>query len=111
MSRLIAVYENTASTTNIVTTDISLNDTAVTPGSGSVTSLDSGADIPSNLRPATAKIIPAFIRNNGADITTPGALIINSSGVVNIRRDITSTAYTSSAVGGLTGSISVSFMA
>lgn len=82
----------------VVTLDIP-SFTTVVPTTGSV-ALFSNTNLPTWARPTTAKSTPSIVHNNGAYVTTPGYLYINTSGRLEFYRDIAGTAYTNSANAG-----------
>jgi hypothetical protein len=72
---------------------------AVVPTTASV-ALFSNTNLPTWARPSSAKSILSIVYNNGAYVTTPGYLFINTTGRLEFYRDIASTAYTNSANAG-----------
>ena len=72
-----------------------------TTGTGSV-SLISDTALPAGVRPAADQLQAGGSSvNNGADVTGQGIVIVSTAGLISIRRDAASTAYTNSASGGL----------
>lgn len=73
--------------------------------------MTSNTAVGSSFRPATTTqsyLVPA-IKNNGAGVTTPGYLEINTSGNISIFRDSTGTLFTNSAQAGPSTAFSITY--
>jgi len=72
---------------------------AVVPTTSSI-ALFSNTNLPTWARPSLAKSTTTIVYNNGAFVTTPGYLYVNTSGRLEFYRDILSTPYTNSTTCG-----------
>ena len=81
---------------------------SATTGTGSV-SLTSNTALPAAIRPPTnAQHVPVMvIINNNAAVTNPGFISIATTGIITLRRDGASTAFTNSATAGTSAPISI----
>lgn len=83
--------------------------TTATSGTGS-TVLASNTALAAAVRPAaTQKATAAQVTNNGSNTTTPGLIVISTGGIISIARDPAATAFTNSAVGGLSDATSITY--
>ena len=64
-----------------------------------------GVALPASFRPAASLAFPVLVRDNGTNQTTPGMIIINTSGVITIYRDATGASFTNASTCGLAQSI------
>ena len=64
-----------------------------------------GVALPTDFRPAAALAFPVLVRDNGTNQTTPGMIIISTSGVITIYKDATGASFTNASTCGLAQSI------
>lgn len=74
----------------------------------SSTALNANTALPTGIRPTTAqKFVLTTSYNNGGNSGSPGAITVNTNGIVAFERDGTSTAYTNSTTCGIGAAVSV----
>ena len=90
---------------------VTLNIPAVSATSGTTsTTLLSNTALAAGVRPTVAQQQPCNVmRDNGAAGATPGVIAISTGGLVSIKRDFSSTAFTNSASGGTGAATNITY--